>query len=200
MPEETTIPKKRTKKQELWCKLYVSNGHNGTKAAIDAGYSENSAKQIATENLSKPYLIEYINELEKPIVDRLGLDEDWVLSKLKRYSEANIVDFFDFKTIKISKDEGKKKKETSYIDVSLKDLKKLPRELTECIQELSQTAHGYKLKLVDKKSSVEDVGKHLGMFKELIGGEVNHNVSGKVYIIPAFGGNVDDTSNTKQPG
>lgn len=40
---------------------------NGTQAAIRAGYSEKKAFSIATENLRKPYIEDYIKNLEKSI-------------------------------------------------------------------------------------------------------------------------------------
>lgn len=55
---------KLTSKQRLFCIEYVKN-HNGTEAAINAGYSEKSAQPIASENLLKPIIIEKIKQLEE---------------------------------------------------------------------------------------------------------------------------------------
>jgi phage terminase small subunit len=52
-----------TTKQRVFCELYAANGGNGTKAAIGAGYSEETAQQMASENLSKPLIIEYLKSL-----------------------------------------------------------------------------------------------------------------------------------------
>jgi len=49
-----------TAKQQAFCEHYVSNGFNASKASISAGYSEQTAKQMGTENLSKPVIAEYI--------------------------------------------------------------------------------------------------------------------------------------------
>lgn len=49
-----------TPKQRKFCDEYLISG-NGTDAAIKAGYSPKTAKQIATENLSKPDLRAYID-------------------------------------------------------------------------------------------------------------------------------------------
>lgn len=155
-----------TKKQDLFCRNYVANGHNGTEAAISAGYSKHTAKQIATENLSKLYLVEFINTLEKPIKDKLGLDKNWVLTRLKRYSEANITDFFEIKTQDIAVGKGDKKRTLSIQSIHLKDLNALPKEMTDCIQEISQTQAGIRLKLVGKRESVVDVGRTFAMFTD----------------------------------
>jgi len=49
-----------TAKQQSFCEHYVANGFNATQAAISAGYSEDSAKEIGCENLTKPNIAEYI--------------------------------------------------------------------------------------------------------------------------------------------
>lgn len=54
-----------TEKQKTFCIEYVKS-NNATDAAIKAGYSEKTARQIAAENLTKPYIKEYIAELMKP--------------------------------------------------------------------------------------------------------------------------------------
>ena len=43
-----------TVKQEAFVHAYCANGGNGTQAAIAAGYSEDTARFIAAENLTKP--------------------------------------------------------------------------------------------------------------------------------------------------
>lgn len=54
-----------TEKQKRFCDYYVESA-NATEAAIKAGYSKKTAKQIGTENLSKPDLKAYIaDQLEK---------------------------------------------------------------------------------------------------------------------------------------
>ena len=45
---------KLTKKQDAFVKEYLLNGFNATQAAIAAGYSEHTAKDIGCENLAKP--------------------------------------------------------------------------------------------------------------------------------------------------
>ena len=54
------MTEKLTAKQQAFCESYVANGFNGLQAAISAGYSEKTAKEIASENLTKPNIAEYI--------------------------------------------------------------------------------------------------------------------------------------------
>lgn len=50
-----------TPKQQAFADYYIECG-NATEAATKAGYSHDSARQIGTENLSKPSISEYIAE------------------------------------------------------------------------------------------------------------------------------------------
>ena len=57
-----------TPKQKAFADEYLKCG-NATEAAKKAGYSEQSARQMGTENLSKPSISEYIQERQKQIDD-----------------------------------------------------------------------------------------------------------------------------------
>ncbi|MDA9472654.1 terminase small subunit [Enterococcus sp. 5H] len=50
-----------TEKQKRFCDFYIQLG-NAKQAAIKAGYSKKTAKQIGQENLTKPDLKTYIDE------------------------------------------------------------------------------------------------------------------------------------------
>lgn len=52
---------KLTIKQRKFADEYIRLG-NSTQAAINAGYSKKTARQIGADNLSKVYIREYINE------------------------------------------------------------------------------------------------------------------------------------------
>jgi phage terminase small subunit len=52
---------KLTEKQKRFCDYYIETG-NATEAARKAGYSQKTAKSIGQENLTKPYLKNYIAE------------------------------------------------------------------------------------------------------------------------------------------
>lgn len=56
-----------TNKQKAFCDEYIRNGGNATQAAVDAGYSKNTAAQIGAENLTKPYISAYIAERQNKI-------------------------------------------------------------------------------------------------------------------------------------
>ena len=68
-------------KQELFCIEYLVD-LNGAQAAIRAGYSEKTAKEIASENLTKPNIADRIVELKAERVSRVLVDADYVVKGL----------------------------------------------------------------------------------------------------------------------
>ena len=72
---------KMTAKQRRFCDEYLID-LNATQAAIRAGYSKKTANRIATENLSKPVIKEYIAARMAEKESRLIADQDEVLRYL----------------------------------------------------------------------------------------------------------------------
>lgn len=63
---------KLTVKQKAFADYYIQLG-NATEAAIKAGYNKKTARQVGSENLSKPYIKNYIDErLEQISSDRIA--------------------------------------------------------------------------------------------------------------------------------
>lgn len=56
-------------KQKAFCEFYASSG-NATESAIKAGYSKRTARSIAAENLTKPYIQDYLRELNLQVKDK----------------------------------------------------------------------------------------------------------------------------------
>ena len=72
---------KLTDKQDLFCKEYLLD-LNATQSAIRAGYSEKTAQQIGSENLSKPVIQETIKEYMAKRADKLDLTAEGVLQDI----------------------------------------------------------------------------------------------------------------------
>lgn len=82
---------KMTEKQKAFCDYYIETG-NATEAAIKAGYSKKTAKVIGSENLTKPYLKQYIDERLAKIEDeRIAKGEEVLqyLTKVMRGEEKD---------------------------------------------------------------------------------------------------------------
>lgn len=72
---------KLTAKQQRFCDEYLID-LNATQAAIRAGYSEKNARNIASENLAKPNIREYIDARMAEKNKELIADQDEVLRYL----------------------------------------------------------------------------------------------------------------------
>lgn len=96
-PRKKTASKKRVKKQKpvvadedkpLTPKQKVFKDEylldlNGTQAAIRAGYSKRSAKEIASELLTKPNIKKAIQAAAENRSKKTGLNAEWVLERLE---------------------------------------------------------------------------------------------------------------------
>lgn len=85
---------KMTEKQKRFCDEYLID-LNATQAAIRAGYSKKTAKVIANENLTKPYIKDYLDTRMKEKESQLIASQDEVLkyltSVLRGESQSEIV-------------------------------------------------------------------------------------------------------------
>ena len=138
-----------TKKQKRFVEEYLID-LNATQAAIRAGYSPHTAKDIGCENLAKPNIAAAISQAMAERSKRTGINQDRVLQELARIGFAKITDVVDPETAEIR------------TDASDDDL--------ACIQSIKIKPNEFgterEVKLYDKKSALVDLGKHLGLFKD----------------------------------
>lgn len=83
-----------TAKQQRFCDEYLID-LNATQAAIRAGYSEKNARNIASENLAKPNIREYVEDrlAEKEAALIAGQDEvlKYLTSVMRGETQSEIV-------------------------------------------------------------------------------------------------------------
>ena len=85
---------KLTAKQKKFCDYYIESG-NATQAAIKAGYSKKTARTIATENMAKPAIKEYLqNRIEKQENPLIASGDEILetLSQIMRNKRAKAAD------------------------------------------------------------------------------------------------------------
>ena len=151
-----------TKKQKRFVEEYLID-LNATQAAIRAGYSPHTAKDIGCENLAKPNIAAAISQAMAERSRRTGINQDRVLQELARIGFAKITDVVDPDTAKILP------------DASEDDL--------ACIQSIKIKPNEFgterEVKLYDKKSALVDLGKHLGLFKDKmeLSGDMDLNIT-----------------------
>jgi len=149
---------------------------NATQAAIRAGYSEKTADRQGSRLLS---IVEVQEAIEKQLdarSRRTEITQDRVLEEFARIGFHNAGDFFTWGP------DG----------VVVIDSATLTPEQMAVVQEVSETVTKdggtIKIKLADKLSALEKIGRHLGMFKDAEG---NQNIE---VIIKTYGGSPESGS------
>lgn len=107
---------KLTIKEEKFCLEYVKGG-NGSKAASLAGYAPKTARITASKLLTKPNIIERIQELKENIAETLELNAVMIAAEFKKLAFSNVTD-------------------TRSSWMTLKDFKKLSEDVKASIAEV----------------------------------------------------------------
>lgn len=80
---------KLTIKQKKFADEYIRLG-NSTQAAINAGYSKKTARQIGADNLSKAYIREYINEKMKSLDAKKTMQIQEIMEELTSIARGEV--------------------------------------------------------------------------------------------------------------
>ena len=155
--------KRLTPKQKRFCEEYLVD-LNGTQAAIRAGYSKNSANEIASQNLAKLNIQIYVRELSEKRSKRTEITADNVLR------EIALLGFSDIRQIFTGSG-------------ALRGVAELSDEIAAAVQSVEVVTsyngeedddgnkipeHTHKIKLADKKGSLELLGRHLKLFTDKV--------------------------------
>ena len=149
---KTTTPEKTklSMKHEKFCQEYLVD-MVGFKAAERSGFSGDTAYSL----LARDDIQARLAEIQAEVMQRTSTDQNYVVVKLRNWSDSKITDYFDIVG------RGKKKR------LALKDLSNLPGYVIDCIQEIRQAKDGsISIKFVDKRGAATDIGRHLGMFSD----------------------------------
>jgi len=154
---ENEISKNLTNKQKLFVEYYLLDW-NATQAAIKAGYSKKTAKEIGCENLTKPNISNHISEILKDIEKVVGISRIGILLELKKIAFGNIGDFFDNWTKYKDFNKLTPEQKTCIAEIS-SQTKKVPSVLNEGEFDEVETV---KIKMHDKIKAIEIINKMLG--------------------------------------
>jgi phage terminase small subunit len=142
---------KLTPRQQRFVAEYLVD-LNATQAAIRAGYSPKTARATASENLTKPDIADAIAIEMARRSERTEITIDRVLRELAAIGFANAGDFFEWGP------DG----------IVVKPKESLTREQQGVVAEVAQTftkdGGSIRVKLHDKSSALEKIGRHLGGF------------------------------------
>lgn len=169
---KSTQYKPLTAMQEAYCQSYIKTPENQSQAAIDAGYSPNTAAKFASQNMRDERVQKRIAELMEERNRRSRISADYVLMRLKEIDELDLADIMND-------------------DLSLKPLSSWPKAWRQFLSgvkvaELFEGKGDEKkmigvlksIKWPDKVKNLELIGKHVDVnaFKERL------EVSGTVTI------------------
>ena len=157
-----------TDKQARFVEEYLVD-LNATQAAIRAGYSEETARAIGSENLSKPDIADAVAKAKADRSERTGITSDRVLEELGKIAFADIRKAVRWGRNPIDEtSENADPNGLGIFPVSLVPSEDIDDDTAAAVSEVSLTQSGIKIKMHDKKAALVDVGKHLGMFKERV--------------------------------
>lgn len=144
-----------TPKQTRFIREYLID-LNATQAAIRAGYSKRTAKDIACENLAKPNIQEVIKTEVGKMLTRADVKGWMVIKELQKLAFSNIGDFATW----------------SKGTLTFASAKEIPRELMGAISEISETPNGgIRIKLHGKEGPLKLLGEYLKLFSDKFEGE-----------------------------
>lgn len=142
-----------SEKEEAFCQAFIDD-LNATQAAIRAGYSENSARQIGYQNLTKLHIRARIDVLKTERTERLLMKADDVLFFWHSAATVDLLEFFD--------DNGQ-----------VKLLSEIKPEYRRLITGIKQTKYGTELTILDKGKSLELTARHFALFNDKL--EIKHD-------------------------
>ena len=144
---------KLTKKQKMFVEEYLID-LNATQAAIRAGYSVSSARDIGCENLTKPNIQNAIATAMADRSRRTGINQDRVIMEIAKLAFLNPVDVIDMNAATV-KGEANRDDTACIASVKVKVIPTDDGNITE-----------REVKTYDKLKALELLGKHLGMFTD----------------------------------
>ena len=161
-------------KQRVFVEEYLID-LNATQAAIRAGYSKKTAKDIGCENLAKPNIQQAIQEAMDKRSKRTEITADKVLQEIAKLGFSNMLDYITVQ------DNGLASIDLSQLDreqaAAMTELTVTTRREHNKNDEESAEIETVKFKIADKGQNLERLGKHLKLFTDKVehSGEVSLN-------------------------
>lgn len=204
---------KLSHKHERFCQG-IAEGMAGVDAYIFAGYecsaaiARNSASRLLANDSIKARVAELLEkrrqidaQATEIAIQKLAITKERVLSELAK------IGFSDIR--KVVRWNGQKLKDGEVVsnDVSLICSDEIDDDTAAAISEISQSpTGGLKVKLHDKKGALVDIGKQLGMFKEVHehtgkdGGPIDNRHHHTVDPVSAFDGFLAEAAGGRAEG
>ena len=160
-----------TPKQEAFVHAYIETGNASEayrRAYNAADMSQDAVKVEASRLLDHPYVALTIDSLQAEHRKRHEITVDRILAELGKIGFADIRKVIKWGHREIGEIGDSKPGEVKFTnDVVLLPSAEVDDATAAAIAEVAETRDGVKLKMHDKRAALVDMGKHLGMFKEL---------------------------------
>lgn len=170
---KSTQYKPLTAMMEAYCQSYIRTPENQTQAAINAGFSPNTAAVKASNMMRDERIQKRIAELMEERNKRNRVSADYVLMRLVEIDQMDVIDILD--------DEGGLKPISQWpkvwrTSISAVDINRIRMAMRDDEEDIESTLQ--KIKWPDKVKNLELIGKHVDVnaFKERL------EVSGTVTI------------------
>lgn len=165
-----------TDKQARFVEEYLVD-LNATQAAIRAGYSEDTARSIASENLSKPDIAEAIAAAQAERSKRTQVTQDMVIQELARIGFSDLRKALTPDGHLIDPQDWDDDTAAAIASMEVVRRSNIGKDKDDPDEPIEFT---HKIKTWDKNSALEKLAKHLGMFVD----KVEH--SGQVALTPTI--------------
>lgn len=144
-----------TDKQQRFVEEYMVD-LNATQAAIRAGYSQDTAKEIGCENLTKPNIQEAIQKRKQELSDQTGITAERVLKEYAKIAFSDIRELYtpDNNLYDIRQLDDETAGAVMSVEVDVMSVQGMPVGETK------------KVKLYNKLTALEALGKHIGLFEK----------------------------------
>lgn len=172
-----------TEKQKIFCREFIYDW-NATRAAKAAGYSEDTARQIGSENLTKPAIQAYLKEIQADLEKVAGISRLRIIDEHKNIIQTSIAHLHNSWIDRKEFDKLTPEQKSSIAELSYQTRTEMRYDtLTE--EEVPIKVDYVKIKLYDRQKSMDAICRMLGYDSaekiELSGGVKSYR------IVPASG-------------
>jgi phage terminase small subunit len=149
-----------TGKQKLFCEEYIFD-FNATRAAKAAGYSEETARSIGSENLSKPDIQAYIKVLQSDLERTSGISRLRVLREHEKLAFNSIAHLHDTWITRKAFESLTDEQKAGIAEIQTQTRTEMKYDPTSEEMEPVQVDF-VKVKLYDKQKALDSISKMLG--------------------------------------
>lgn len=165
-----------TQKQILFCEEYCRNGWNASKAALFAGYSEDTAPFTGAENLKKQQIKDYIAKVKDDHEYLLGINKNWVIDKHVELAQSSIAHLHNTWIKRKEFDQLTDRQKACIAEISTQTRKIFDKGAGFPVE-----TEFVRIKLYDKQKALDSIAKLMG-YDAPVKLDVNANVDVQMYL------------------